>query len=178
METEIHLVTGATYVYHLAGIVSIASKIDKTISSVNVDGTQNVVDACINNAVKRLVYTGTIHTLPFCETVSMLREIQRFLPDAVHGSYAVTKARASNIVIDAVRERALDAVIAMPSGITGGFEMKTSNFGKMLKDVAERRLPVYVKGQYDFVDVCDVARAFANLATKGVKGESYKVESA
>jgi dihydroflavonol-4-reductase len=105
----------------------------------------------------------------------MLREIPRFLPEAVHGSYAVTKAQASNIVLDAVKERGLDAVIVMPSGIVGGFEMKTSNFGKMIKDVVERRLPVYVKGRYDFVDVCDVARSFADLANKGVKGESYIV---
>lgn len=165
--------SGVTYVYHLAGIVSIASKIERIIHEVNVDGNQNVINACLDNSVKRLVYTGTVHTLPFHDTTTVLREIGRFDPQAVHGAYAVTKAQASNLVLDAVRERGLDAVIGMPSGIVGGFELKRSNFGQMVVDVAERRLPVYLTGQYDFVDVRDVAKALADLAEQGVKGESY-----
>jgi dihydroflavonol-4-reductase len=165
--------SGAAYVYHLAGIVSIASKVDRDLYAVNVTGTRNVIDACLNSAVRRLVYTGTVHTLPFHDNTSVLREIPRFDPDAVHGAYAVTKAQASNLVLDAVRDHGLDAVIGMPSGIVGGFELKRSNFGQMVVDVAERRLPVYLTGQYDFVDVRDVAKALADLAVKGVKGESY-----
>jgi dihydroflavonol-4-reductase len=164
---------GARYVYHLAGIVSIASKIDENIRAVNIDGTQNVIDACLVHGVKRLVYTGTIHTLPFSDTTTVLREIPRFEPDAVSGAYAVSKALASNLVLDAVHTRGLDAVIGMPSGIVGGFELKRSNFGQMVVDVAERRLPIYITGRYDFVDVKDVAKALADLADKGVSGESY-----
>jgi dihydroflavonol-4-reductase len=164
---------GAAYVYHLAGIVSIASKLDAKIKAVNIDGTQNVIDACLALGVKRLVYTGTIHTLPFSDNTSILREIPRFEPDKVSGAYAVSKSIASNLVLDAVENRGLNAVIAMPSGIVGSFELKRSNFGQMVVDVAERRLPVSVTGRYDFVDVKDVAKALSDLATKGVSGESY-----
>ncbi|MDR2516014.1 MAG: NAD-dependent epimerase/dehydratase family protein [Spirochaetaceae bacterium] len=166
---------GADYVYHLAGIVSIASKMNREIAGTNIDGTKNVIDACLAHGVKRLVYTGTVHTLPFTDTKTVLREIPRFRPEEVHGSYAVSKAAASNLVLDAVKEQGLDAVIAMPSGIVGGFELKRSNFGQMLADVAEGRLPVYVKGRYDFVAVRDVARALADLALAGSAGESYIV---
>jgi dihydroflavonol-4-reductase len=164
---------GAAYVYHLAGIVSIASKIDPLIKAVNITGTQNVIDACLAFGVKRLVYTGTVHTLAFSDNTSVLREVPRFDPDAVSGAYAVTKAISSNLVLDAVKDRGLDAVIGMPSGVVGGFELKRSNFGQMVIDVAERRLPIYITGRYDFVDVKDVAKALADLATLGVCGESY-----
>jgi dihydroflavonol-4-reductase len=164
---------GAAYVYHLAGIVSIASKIDENIKAVNINGTQNVIDACLAAGIKRLVYTGTVHTLPFTDNTSVLREISRFDPDAVSGAYAVSKAISSNLVLDAVKNRGLDAVIGMPSGIVGGFELKRSNFGQMVIDVAERRLPIYITGRYDFVDVKDVAKALADLANLGVCGESY-----
>jgi dihydroflavonol-4-reductase len=63
----------------------------------------------------------------------------------------------------------------MPSGIVGGFELKRSNCGQMVADVAERRLPVYVRGQYDFVDVRDVAQALADLAFAGAPGESFLI---
>jgi len=61
----------------------------------------------------------------------------------------------------------------MPSGIIGGFELKRSNFGKMVVDVTERRLPVLITGRCDFVDVKDVAKALADLAFKGESGETY-----
>ncbi|MDR2467780.1 MAG: NAD-dependent epimerase/dehydratase family protein [Spirochaetaceae bacterium] len=165
--------SGACCVYHLAGIVSIASAMTAELEDVNVQGVKNVIDACLAHRVPRLVHTGTVHTLPFHDTTSILREIPRYMPDAVQGPYARTKAIASNLVLDAVTERGLNAVIAMPSGIIGGFELKRSNLGAMVVDVAEGRLPVYLKGEYDFVDVRDVARAIADLATMGPAGESY-----
>lgn len=165
--------SGVDYVYHLAGIVSIASKLDSLIESVNITGTKNVIDACFAARVKRLVYTGTVHTIPFHDTTTLLKEIPRYDPKAVDGAYAISKAEASNLVLDAVRERGLNAVIGMPSGIVGSFELKRSNFGQMVVDVAERRLPAYVTGQYDFVDVRDVTRALADLARAGDSGETF-----
>jgi dihydroflavonol-4-reductase len=166
-------VAGAEYVYHLAAIVSIASKINREIEAVNIGGVKNVISACLKNGVKRLVHVGTVHTLPFTDKKTVLREIERFRPEEVHGSYAISKSIGSNLVLDAVRDQGLDAVIGMPSGIVGAFELKCSNFGQMVVDVVERKLPVYVTGQYDFVDVRDVVKALADLAVKGKKGESY-----
>lgn len=165
--------SGASFVYHLAGIVSIASRTSKELEDVNVLGMRNVLDACINARVRKLVYTGTVHTLPFTNNHAVLREIARYDPGAVDGPYAVSKAKASNMVLDAVKNKALDAVIALPSGIVGGFELKRSNFGQIVVDTAERKLPAFVTGRYDFVDVRDVARALADLAEKGQAGESY-----
>jgi dihydroflavonol-4-reductase len=169
---------GADYVYHLAAIVSIASKIDREIEAVNIGGVRNVIDACLAHRIKRLVYTGTVHTIPFKDKTSLLREIPRFLPGEVDGAYAVSKSIASNLVLDAARDRGLNAVIGMPSGIVGPFELKRSNFGQMAVDVAERKLPAYVTGRYDFVDVRDVVKALADLAFAGPAGESYILSGA
>ncbi|MDR0856707.1 MAG: NAD-dependent epimerase/dehydratase family protein [Clostridiales bacterium] len=165
----------ATYVYHLAGIVSIASKMDARLSAVNVGGTKRAVDACLKTGVKRLIFVGTAHVVPFSDRTSTLTEPAAYVPDPHKGAYAVSKALACQAVMDAVRDRGLDAVIALPSGITGGYERKRSNLGQMIIDVAERRLRVGVGGRYDFVDVMDVAKALCDLARVGVKGESYLV---
>jgi len=165
--------SGASYVYHLAAIVSIASKVTPDIEETNVQGVQNVVDACLKHKVRRLVHTGTIHTLPFNNTTSMLKEIPYCVPEALSGAYSITKAKGQNIVFDAVRERGLNAVIGMPSGVIGAFEYKMSNLGQMIVDVANRRLPVYTGGRYDYVNVRDVVKALADLAFSGDAGESY-----
>jgi dihydroflavonol-4-reductase len=164
---------GAAYVYNMAGIVSIASKMNREVEAVNVGGVGNVIDAALKSGIRRLVHAGTVHTLPFKNNEEILREIPRFDPDAVSGAYAVSKCIGSNLVLDAVRDRGLDAVIGMPSGVVGAFELKRSNFGQMVVDVAERRLPVYITGAYDFVDVRDVVKGFADIAQKGPTGESY-----
>ncbi|MDR2521067.1 MAG: NAD-dependent epimerase/dehydratase family protein [Spirochaetaceae bacterium] len=170
--------SGARYVYHLAGIVSIDSRMTRELFSVNVDGTRNVIAMCVKNRIERLVYTGTVHTLHFSNNETLLREIPcrespRFVPERVRGPYAYTKALASNLVLDAVAASGLNAVIAMPSGITGAYELKLSNFGRMIADVAEGRLPVFLKGRYDFVNVRDVVKALADLAGTGAAGESF-----
>jgi dihydroflavonol-4-reductase len=166
---------GVTYCYHLAGVVSIASKVDAALYAVNVTGVQNVIDACLKHGIKRLVETGTCHTIPFRDKTSVLREVPHYQTELIHGAYAVTKCEGSNLVLDAVAEKGLDAVIGMPTGIIGAYEMKLSNFGQMLASVAEKKMPVCVKGGYDWVDVKDVAWAMAELCDKGVKGESYLI---
>ena len=164
--------SGAACVYHLAAIVSIASKMTREIEDVNIGGVRNVIAACKKNRAGRLVYTGTVHTLPFYNNDDVLCEIERYRPEDVDGPYAVSKSIASNLILDAATE-GLNAVIGMPSGIVGGFEYKTSNFGQMVHDVCDGRLGVYLKGRYDFVDVRDVAAALADLACKGEAGESF-----
>jgi dihydroflavonol-4-reductase len=163
---------GAEYVFHLGGIVAITTKLTPEIEAVNVGGTANVIQACGQCGIKRLVYTGSVHALHFTNTTDVLREIDRFCPDKVGGGYAISKTRACNLVLDAVAE-GLDAVIGLPSGVIGAYEYRLSNIGQMVRDVARRRLPMYIKGEYDFVDTLDVAAGLADLAEKGVKGESY-----
>lgn len=164
----------AAYVYHLGGVVSIVSKITPELKAANIEGTRNVAEACMSCGVKRLVFTGSVQAAHFADNAKVLTEPDSYHPDAVTGAYAKTKAESCNIVLDAVRQ-GLDAVIALPSGVTGAYEYKLSNFGQMICDVAAKKLPAYIAGEYDFVDAEDVASALADLAVKGVKGESYFV---
>lgn len=164
---------GAAYVYHLAGVISIESKPTPALRAVNVEGTRNVVNACIKARVKRLIHTGSVHAVDFTNATDILTEPERYKPDRVYGAYAATKAEGCNLVLDGVLHNGLDAVIALPSGVIGAYEYKLSNFGQMITDIANRKLPAYIAGEYDFVDAEDAALALADLAEKGVKGESY-----
>mgnify|MGYP005805704425 CR=1 FL=1 len=54
---------GAEIVFHLAGIIDIGTTKRKTIYSVNVEGTKNVLQACKKEKVKKLVYTSSVHAI-------------------------------------------------------------------------------------------------------------------
>ena len=164
---------GADKVYHIAGVVTIETKMTKDVEDVNVTGVKNVIEACLKNKVRRLMHCASVHIIHFTNNNEILTEPSYFEPEKLEGGYTISKARGANLVLDAVKEKGLDAVIGMPSGILGPFEYRLSNLGQMVKDVSEGRLPVYIPGRYDYVDVRDVANGFIDLSEKGVKGECY-----
>lgn len=163
---------GAEIVYHLAGVISILPGKGKLLEDVNVKGTQNVVEACLNRGVKRMVYTSSIHAVKEAPHGTVITESQPFDPSSVLGDYAKSKARATLAVTRGVT-KGLDAVIVCPTGVIGPYDFRVSEMGHLILNFLSRKLKVCVGGAYDFVDVRDVARGMTLAAEKGVTGESY-----
>lgn len=163
---------GAEVVFHLAGIVSIATGGLERLRETNVGGTRNVLAACREAEVGRLVYTSSVHAFVEPPHGSCLDETAPIDPARVRGPYAKTKAEATLLVFDAIRE-GLDAVVVFPSGIVGPYDFRPSHTGRLIVDCFRGRLKAYVDGAYNFVDVRDVAQGLTAAATKGRRGEGY-----
>jgi dihydroflavonol-4-reductase len=162
----------ADLVFHLAGIVEIGSGKKKLINKVNVEGTRNVVNACLKCGVKRLVYTSSVHAITELPKPEVMSEITDFDPDKVKGLYAKSKALATRIVLEQ-KDSPLDVIVVHPSGVIGPYDYKMSNVSQMFMDFLLGRLTAYLKGGYNFVDVRDVARGIRLAAEKGRRGECY-----
>jgi dihydroflavonol-4-reductase len=163
---------GADTVFHLAGIVSIAAGGFERLRETNVGGTRNVLAACREAGVGRLVYTSSVHALVEPPHGTCLDETLLIDPARVRGAYAKTKAEATLLVF-AAAEEGLDAVVVFPSGIAGPYDYRPSETGQLLLDCFSGRLKAYVDGAYDFVDVRDVAQGLITAATKGRRGHGY-----
>jgi len=124
---------------------------------VNVGGLRNVIAACRSAKVRRLVYTSSIHAIAEPPHGTMIDESQPFDPNRVLGDYARSKARATRLLLDEVRDGNLDAIICCPTGVIGPYDYDISNIGQLIMDFASGHLKSYVNGAYDFVDVRDVA---------------------
>lgn len=155
---------------HAAGIVDISGALISGMWEVNVGGTLNIIDACRTHGVDRLVYVSSVHALP--EGRGIQREVRRFDPQRSIGAYAMTKAEASQAVLDAA-DAGLDAVIVHPSGILGPMGGGGNHLVQVLHDYMCGRLPACVKGGYDLVDVRDVAMGCIEAAKAGRRGECY-----
>ncbi|MFC1928834.1 NAD-dependent epimerase/dehydratase family protein [Chloroflexota bacterium] len=164
---------GADLVFHLAGIVTIMPSMKNILDRVNVGGVRNVVTACRDTGVHRLVYTSSIHAIAEPPHGTFIDEAQPFDPERVLGDYARSKARATLLLIDEVRKGGLDIVICCPTGIIGPFDYGISNIGQLILDFASGHLKSYVRGAYDFVDVRDVANGLILAAEKGQPGRPY-----
>lgn len=159
-------------VFHLAGIVEIGTGKHQLLQRVNVEGTKNIVDACIENHIPRLVYTSSVHAIPELPKPEIMSEIDAFDAANVRGMYAKTKAEATAYVLSK-KDSFLDVIVVHPSGVIGPQDYKLSNVSQLFIDCLLGRLSAYVNGGYNFVDVRDVAKGMIQAALIGKRGRCY-----
>ena len=159
-------------VIHTAAIVSISSKVDKKVVDVNVNGTKKIVELCLCHKVKKLVHTSSVHAIPEKSHGETITEVSEFDPKSVHGLYAKTKAAASQIVLNAVKQ-GLNASIVHPSGIIGPGDYGRTHLTQLVISYLNGTLTACVNGGYDFVDVRDVADGIISCVENGRAGECY-----
>lgn len=165
---------GADVVYHLAGVIDINASDDNLVWSVNVGGTKNVVDACQKCGVRRLVYASSVDAYIPLPHNQLMTEVDKFYPEELEGTYAKTKATATNYVFDKCRNENLDAVVVYPGACIGPYDFKVSNVGEMVRMYINGTFPASLSfGAYNFVDIRDIADGMYSAALNGRKGEGY-----
>ena len=160
------------FVIHCAAVVYIKSKYNSRVYDVNVNGTKNIVDKVLEYNAK-LIYVSSVHAIPEKSDGNLISEVSIFNPDNVVGLYAKTKAEAARYVMDSVKDKGLNACIVHPSGILGPYDFSNSHLTALVREIVRGKLPMCVKGGYDFVDVRDVAKGIIMACDKGKKGECY-----
>lgn len=165
---------GAETVYHVAGVVDISGTKDKQVWDVNVEGTKKVVEACRKTGVKNLVYVSSIDAIPMGEGDRELTEISHFDPDALEGTYAKSKAVATQYVLDNADEN-LKVCVVHPSTCIGPYDNNgTSSMASVIKLFSKGMFPMtFDFGSCNFVDVRDCAKGMIAAAEKGGNGECY-----
>ena len=161
---------GVDVVYHLAAKIDLSPKKDPMMYIINVEGTRNVVDACLSSGL-RLVHTSSHHAL---EREPLDQPLTEDKPLALNEKceYHRSKAIGETIVLDACG-RGLDAVIVNPGSMIGPHDYEPSMIGAVLIDLYFGRVPVLLEMLSDYVDVRDVADGMIAAAEKGRTGERY-----
>ena len=165
-----------TCVIHCAGIVSVASRPGPRLYQVNVGGTWRVLRQCMAHDVGKMVYVSSVHAIPEKPKDCIITEDCEFSPGLVDGDYAKSKAAATELVFDAA-ERGLNASIVLPSGIIGPGDLQGGSFTSMARSFLAGKLPLAVRGGYDFVDVRDVANGILACSESGEPGKGYILSS-
>ena len=160
------------FAIHCAAVVYIKSKYNSKVYDVNVNGTKNIVDKVLEYNAK-LIYVSSVHAIPEKSDGNLISEVSIFNPDDVVGLYAKTKAEAARYVMDSVKDKGLNACIVHPSGILGPYDFSNSHLTALVREIVRGKLPMCVKGGYDFVDVRDVAKGIIMACDKGKMGECY-----
>ncbi len=171
-ESLLAAMSGVDVVFHLASLVSITKEQENLLYAVNVEGTQNVIDAARESGVRKLIYTSSIHALERPPKGVVIDEKLAFDPFNPAGPYDRTKAQAS-LLIQKASQEGLDACIVCPTGVVGPYDYRRSEMGELILSWMEKPLNFMVEGAFDFVDVRDVAKGQIMARDKGRRGETY-----
>ncbi len=165
--------SGATRLIHAAGFISTRNADRRRLEEVNIRGTENVVEAALKAGVERAVFVSSVEAFDLRSKTITDDNQDHFDPYRTTMVYGRTKALATLTVLDAARERGLQAVVAVPSGFIGPSDFSGSLTGRLARSFVSRRLPAYLSGGFDFVDVRDVADGILAALDRGSVGQWY-----
>ena len=163
--------TGTDVVFHLAARISILKSERKEVEATNITGVRNVVNACKETGVKRLVHTSSFHAHQQ-EPLDEPLDESRPLHEGNYPPYDHSKAEGERIVRAAI-EQGMDAVIINPGGMLGPNDFKPSYFGTTLLSMARGKLPALVDAGLCWVDIRDVAEGMINACENAKPGSKY-----
>jgi dihydroflavonol-4-reductase len=163
--------TGVEVVYHCAAHISIVGAEGGAVERTNVQGPTNMVQACLDAGVRRLVHFSSIHAFNSDPVDQVIDETRALATDAP-AAYDRSKANGQLAVLAGVK-RGLDAVIVNPCAVLGPYDFRVSRMGEVLLDLYHDRLPSLVDGGYNWVDARDVVAGALAAEKKGRTGEVY-----
>ncbi len=161
---------GVQYVYHCAGLVSFNPKDKEQLFKVNVEGTANVVNACLTSSVSKLLFVSSVAALGRIRKDEQVNETMQWTEETSNSTYGKTKYLAEMEVWRGIAE-GLDAVIVNPVIILGGSSWESGSTA-IFKSVYNE-FPWYTDGVSGFVDVDDVASAMLLLMNSNVSAQRY-----
>jgi nucleoside-diphosphate-sugar epimerase len=137
---------------------------------INVEGTANVVNFCLDFGVKKLVHVSSIAALGRAANRPHLDENCKWVESKDNSRYGVSKYGAEMEVQRGIAE-GLSAAIVSPSVVVGSkdWEEGMSGFFKKI-DAGLKFCP---SGGSGFVDVRDVVRFMVLLMESDITGERY-----
>lgn len=165
----------ATYVIHTAAIVSFAPRDRDTMFQTNVEGTANVVNACLEHHIKKLCFISSIASLGRKNeeeslTSTIITETNKWEESPLNSNYAKTKFLAEMEVWRGESE-GLDVIIVNPSIILGEADWTKSSTQLFRYGFEEKTY--YPTGDLNYVDVLDVAECVYQLTNSDIKGERF-----
>lgn len=162
---------GVAYVFHSAGLVSYAPQDAELLQQINVEGTANIVNACLEaEEPVKLCHVSSIAAIGRSKAADALNENSKWGAGEKQSAYAESKHFGELEVWRGVAE-GLQAVIVNPSVVLGPADWNRSST-RLFKYVYQQR-PFYTVGSANFVDVRDVVEAMLLLTFSDISGERF-----
>jgi dihydroflavonol-4-reductase len=161
---------GITHVYHCAAIVSFNPKKKEELHQTNIQGTANVVNACLEANMEKLVFVSSVAALGRIREDKPIDETMNWTEATSNSEYGKSKYLAEMEVWRGIGE-GLNAVMVNPTIILGAGDWNKGS-SEIFKSSYEE-FPWYTEGTTGFVDVADVAKAMIALMESDITAQRF-----
>ncbi|MCX2743122.1 NAD-dependent epimerase/dehydratase family protein [Mangrovivirga sp. M17] len=168
------LIKKAEYVIHGVAIVSFDSSEKEEMFDVNIKGTENVVNICLKEGNKPLLFISSVAALGRNKNASLLDESNKWEESNLNSNYAVSKYLAEKEVWRGAME-GLSVSIINPSTVLG--VSKTSTSSMMMVDMLRKGSVFYPDGIMNWVDVRDLANITYKLYEEKIYNERFIISA-
>lgn len=157
-------------VFHVAGSTNLRMAADE-LFRVNVQGTRTLLEECVRAEVGRVVYTSSVAAVGPATPGGAADERLVWRAGGLGIPYVDSKHEAE---VEALRigAQGLPVVVVCPAHVLGSGDPHRSSTD-IVRRFMLRRIPAYVDGAINVVDVKDVAAGHLLADEHGVPGERY-----
>lgn len=167
---------GVDRVFHCAAYISFKASERKKMIRANQEGTANVVNACLESGVGKLIHASSIAAIGRGKREKMVYETTKWENNRLNSDYSISKFLSEQEVWRGQAE-GLETAIVNPSLILGSGYWDGFNTQRIFR-LAWRSFPWYATGGTGIVDVRDVARMMIFLGESPISGERFICNSA
>ena len=168
------IMQGVTHVYHCAALISFEPKDKDKLFKINIEGTENVVNACISANIEKLIHVSSVSALGRIRNEEVVTEQMNWTEETSNSNYGKSKYLGELEVWRGIGE-GLQAVVVNPSTVIGGDNW--DNGSTALFKSAYNEFKYYTEGINGFVDVRDVANAMILLMNSKISGQRFILNS-
>ena len=158
-------------VIHCASMVTTNAEFNQKLIDVNVGGTRNMIDKCLEHPeCRKMVYVSSTGAIPEQPKGSVIKETDIFMPideKTQVGCYSQSKAMATQEVLDACKSRGLKACVVHPSGILGPKDYAVSETTGTIIKIMNGEMTVGMGGSFNLCDVRDLAHGCVGAGDAG-----------
>ncbi len=163
---------GITTVYHCAALISFDTSDEKALRKINIEGTANIVNLCVDFKIKKLCYISSIATMDKSLGEKFVTENFTWNQEKYHNEYAISKHGAEIEVWRGTQE-GVPAIILNPGVILGPGSWNMGS-GQLFKKIGEG-LNYHFPKTTGFVGVLDVVNAAITIMGSNIQNEQYIV---
>ncbi|MCX6295156.1 MAG: NAD-dependent epimerase/dehydratase family protein [Bacteroidetes bacterium] len=171
-EQLVELSKDCDYFINVAAITDMWPSRGEIYFKINVKGTENAIEATLQNKMKRLVHVGSASSFGYGTMAEPGNETTPYRSAKYKVDYIESKKLGQEKVIAAVKEKGLNAVVVCPTFMIGPYDSKPSS-GALIIAIAQGKLPGFTSGGKNWVYVKDVSTGVCNALTMGRVGEAY-----
>lgn len=167
----------ASVLIHCASMVTVDPTFSEKLMAVNVGGTRNIITKVLAHPeCEKMVYVSSTGAIPEQPHGTPIAEVDRFTPcdpEKVVGAYSMSKAIATQMVLDAVKVMGLKACVVHPSGILGPNDHAIGETTGTVLQIIKGEMPMGIQGSFNLCDVRDLAAGTIAAVDQGRIGECY-----